>query len=115
MAQVTLSIGGHSYSVACRDGEEQHLYGLGALVDTKAQQALANVSSASEMRSLLFASLLLADELQEAQKSGAAGNFAPAALPAGSGGESNGVDLMMLDALASKLENLATQLENGAR
>ncbi len=103
MAQVTLSIGGNSYSVACKDGEEEHLYRLGTLVDAKAKQAIANVSSASEVRSLLFASLLLADELQDAENAPTTGVSAPFA---------TGVELRELTAIAEKLENLASQLEN---
>ncbi|MGP1281793.1 MAG: cell division protein ZapA [Parasphingopyxis sp.] len=66
MAEVTLSIAGHSYTVACRDGEEDRLRKLGAMVDAKtadAQQAVGG--NLGEARILLFAALLLADEADE--------------------------------------------------
>jgi cell division protein ZapA len=103
MAQVTLNIGGYGYNVACRDGEESHLLQLGELVDRKAKEALSSVSSASEVRQMLFASLLLADELQEALK-GRSGAPAPLVAPA--------PDLSALESVATTLEKLATQLEN---
>ena len=65
MATVNLSIGGHQYAVACRDGGEDHLRQLGAQVDRKAGDATKAVGNASEARILLLAALLLADELGE--------------------------------------------------
>ena len=35
MSNVTLLIGGRSYSVACAEGEEAHVEGLGQLIDGK--------------------------------------------------------------------------------
>ncbi len=105
MAQVTLNIGGYGYNVACRDGEEAHLLALGAVVDSKAKEALSSVTSASEVRQMLFASLLLADELQEAQ-SGKPSAAPPLSTPS--------MDLSALESLAVRLESLATKLENSA-
>ena len=66
MAEVTLSIAGHSYTVACRDGEEERLQKLGAMVDAKTIDAQAAVGgNLGEARVLLFAALLLADEADE--------------------------------------------------
>jgi cell division protein ZapA len=97
MAQVSLIIGGNSYDVSCRDGEEAHLNRLAAIVDKKAIEATAAVGNASEPRKLLFAALLLADELIEAQ------NKQPASTT------QNNVDF---DLLADRLEKLADKLEN---
>ena len=65
MASVEVEIAARKYSVACRDGEEEHLRSVAAIVDRKAQDAAAALGSLSEARQLLFASLLLADELKE--------------------------------------------------
>jgi cell division protein ZapA len=76
MADVELSIGGRSYSIACRDGGEAHLRTLAAHVDKKAQEAASAVGGMNEARQLLFAALLIADELTEAKTevSGAPGD-----------------------------------------
>ena len=63
MAEVDLSIAGRSYRVACRSGEEETLRAAAALVDGKSREALAGLGALSESRQLLFASLLLADQL----------------------------------------------------
>jgi cell division protein ZapA len=102
MAQVTLNIGGNRYDLACRDGEEAHLEEIAAIVDKKAAEARSAVGSAGEVRQLLLASLLLADELDELRNR----NGAPAPAPATS------ADDALLADIATRLESLATRLEN---
>ena len=65
MAHVELSVGGRQYSIACRDGGEAHLRTIAAHVDRKAAEARAAVGDVNEARQLLFAALLLADEIAE--------------------------------------------------
>ena len=96
MAEVTLSIGGRSYTVACRDGGEDHLRGLAARVDRKVAEAQSAVGTASELRQLLFAALLLADDVEE-------GSIA-------SPGPAPDVVHALL-ALASRVEGIADALE----
>ncbi|MFL6777538.1 MAG: cell division protein ZapA [Sphingomicrobium sp.] len=63
MAEVELTIAGRPYKVACRNGEEDTLQQAGALVDSKSREALAGLGTLSESRQLLFAALLLADQI----------------------------------------------------
>ena len=66
MADVTLIVGGHSYTVSCRDGEEERLKSLARMVDEKVGNARQSVGGKlGEARDLLFAALLLADEVDE--------------------------------------------------
>lgn len=66
MAEVTLTIAGRNYTVACRDGEEERLKKLAEMVDAKTIDAQAAVGgNLGEARMLLFAALLLADEAEE--------------------------------------------------
>lgn len=100
MSNVTLDIGGRRYTIACAAGEESHIARLGAAINTRLA-TIPNVSGQSEARSLLFAALLLADELHEA------GTRAPASAPQ--------VDAAgPLEKLADRLESLASQLEASA-
>ncbi|NNC72571.1 MAG: cell division protein ZapA, partial [Sphingomonadaceae bacterium] len=71
MADVTLSIAGHNYTVSCRDGEEAHLRDLGQMVDNKTEEARGAVGETlGESRMLLFAALLLADEVADLRENG---------------------------------------------
>lgn len=67
MSEVRLSVGGRDYTVACADGEEAHIARLGAAIDAKLQQLGGNLST-REAQNLLFAALLLADELHEQRR-----------------------------------------------
>jgi cell division protein ZapA len=104
MASVEVEIAQRKYSVACRDGEEEHLRSVAAIVDRKAKDAAGALGTLSESRQLLFASLLLADELKE-HRSGQA-----PAQPA----ELDPVLVDSLERLAGRVESLAEQLERSA-
>ena len=107
MSNVSLSIGGRSFTVACAEGEESHVLSLGEAIDGKLA-AMGGMSGQSETRMLLFAALLLADQLHEAEA-------IPASGPK-TAGETSADPLPhvaeRLDALAARLENLALQLES---
>jgi cell division protein ZapA len=94
VSNVTLSIGGREYKVACAAGEEAHVAGLGRLIDGKLA-AMEGMTGQSEARTLLFAALLLADELHEAKSARASDTeLAP-----------------LLEQFADRIENLAARLE----
>lgn len=100
MSDVTLTIGGRNYAVACAPGEEGHIRALGQSIDSKLA-GMPAIGGQSEARTLLFAALLLADELHELR-----GGAAPAAAP------DDGATAQKLESLADRLEQLASQLES---
>lgn len=106
MSNLTLKIGGRDYTVACADGEEAHVSALGRLIDDKVQQ-MGNAAQ-SEPRQLLFAALLLADELHEARGRPGGGAAAAAPAPAPLAAEAHAETL---EAIALRLEKCATALE----
>jgi cell division protein ZapA len=103
MAQIEVEVAARRYTVACRDGEEEHLRALAALVDKRAQDAAAALGSLSESRQLLFTSLLLADDLNDRD------GGAPAQAAA-----QNGAVADALERLAERVESLAARLEGEA-
>lgn len=94
MAEVQLTIGGHSYSVTCADGEEAHLQRLGSLVDAEARAAREAAGSMSETWQLLFAALFLADKLPDPD-------------------DGNALLAARIDALAGRIEALAATAARG--
>ncbi len=108
MADVTVDIGGHSYTIACRDGEEAHLLGIAGIVNKKAAEAREAVGGVNEVRQLLFASLLLADELSETREVGGA---ATTSAPPTATAQSNPATLDAIERIATRMEALASQLE----
>ena len=100
MAEVNLTIAGRSYQVGCRPGEEENLVAAARMVDAKSREALAGLGTLSESRQLLFASLLLADQLLE--KPGAPTDLIDPALA------------LRIEALGKRIESLAASFEKSA-
>lgn len=100
MAEVNLTIAGRSYQVGCRAGEEDNLVAAARMVDAKSREALSGLGTLSESRQLLFASLLLADQLLE-KPGAAAAVIDPELAP-------------RIEALAERIESLAKTLEDAS-
>ena len=107
MATVDVEIAARKYAIACRDGEEEHLRSVAVIVDQKAADAATALGSLGEARQLLFASLLLADELKEARE-----GIAPAPPPAEAAPDP--AVASALERLAERMERLADRLEQQA-
>mgnify|MGYP001612459992 CR=1 FL=1 len=63
MAHVTVTVNQRAYTVACDDGEENHLTELANFIDKRVQEIGNSVGQVGDTRLLLMASLLIADEM----------------------------------------------------
>ncbi|MBX7481452.1 cell division protein ZapA [Qipengyuania qiaonensis] len=104
MSDVTLAVGGRNYTVSCADGQEEHVQRLAGVIDGKLGTMGANLSS-QEAKNLLFAALLLADELDEARTQGSSSPGEPQFDQGRFAGQ--------LERVALALENVASTLEGG--
>jgi len=95
MSDVTLTIGDRRHTVACRDGEEPQLRKLGEMLDRHWTTAARASGGLNGERTMLFVALMLADQLDEAERRP----------PEGAGAA-------MLEKVAERLESLAAALEN---
>lgn len=69
MATLTILVNGRQYSLACDDGQEEHLRRLADEVDERARSLTSRMNGqATEVMGLLLASLTLADELIETKR-----------------------------------------------
>lgn len=62
MPEVTITIGGRSFEVACQNGEEHFLHAAAAMLDTEARVLSDQIGRLPESRMLLMAGLMLADK-----------------------------------------------------
>ena len=62
MPLVNVMVNNRAYTIACDDGEEDHLRALAATVDAKTREVLSSVGQVGDTRLLLMAALLIADE-----------------------------------------------------
>ncbi len=67
MPEVSVQIASRTYELACGDGEEQRVQELAAYVDEKVQDLRRQLPGAPEIKLMVFAALLLADESREAR------------------------------------------------
>lgn len=105
MAQVSVTINGRAYPVACDEGEEQRIQDLARAIDGIVNNFARQVGQAGEGRLLVLAALVLADELAEAHevlhREGTEARVAdPSAIAAG------------MNRLAARVEAVAARLES---
>jgi cell division protein ZapA len=106
MASIEVDVAGRRYDVACRDGEEAHLRSLAAIVDKRAKDAASALGGLTETRQLLFAALLIADDLKDVR--------AGAGLPDPTPPPPDPAVAEALERLAERMEKLADRLESEA-
>ncbi len=99
MAEVALQIGDRRHMVACRDGEEDRLRQLGAMLDQRWAVASRAAGTLGAERAMLICALMLADSLDEALHR-----------PPTEGGLNDAA----LERLAGRLEAIAMALEQPA-
>jgi cell division protein ZapA len=66
MPLVNVMVNNRAYTIACDNGEEDHLRSLAEHVDVKVKELLSSVGQVGDQRLLLMAALLIADEHHEA-------------------------------------------------
>ena len=106
MAEVTLTIGGRAYKLACRDGEEDDLRAAGGLLESRVGSLMDAHGAVAEPRLLLMAALLVSGELLERKSNDA--RLSPFPAPA------QGPSMAQFEALAQRAEALAQRLEEAA-
>lgn len=65
MAQVTVTINGREYRMACEDGQESHLMKLSKMLDDRIVQLRGSFGEIGDTRLTVMAALTVADELSE--------------------------------------------------
>ena len=68
MAQVTVLVNGRNYTLACEDGEEEHLTALANFIDSRVAELGRSIGQVGDARLMLMASLVVADELAVAHE-----------------------------------------------
>jgi cell division protein ZapA len=68
MAEISIVVGGRSYRMACDDGQEDHLTGLGRRFDTAIDELRAGFGEVGDQRLTVMAAILMTDRLDEAEK-----------------------------------------------
>jgi cell division protein ZapA len=117
MPLVNVMVNTRAYTIACDDGEEEHLKALAADVDAKVSELLGSVGQVGDQRLILMAALLLADERQVAVSQLEAARRDIETEKAAHGEDANRMEKSesvaadALEAAASRLEALTAKLK----
>jgi cell division protein ZapA len=117
MSQVSVTIGGRAFRLACNPGEEAHLEGLARTVDEKIRTMRASFGEIGDQRLVVMAALTIADELHEARATAQAQlRRAEAAVLAEDAARSDAeVAARALDEMSARVEALAATLAGGGK
>jgi cell division protein ZapA len=114
MGQVTVHINGRSYPVACEPGQEDHLARLASFINMRVQELTERLGQIGDAHLMVIAGLMIADELSEAYD-----RLETERKQSGDSAEGGGADPAVaariaerLEALAGKVENIATRMES---
>src|SRR3954469_10628329 len=116
MPQVTVTISGRTYRIACGEGEEAHLERLAALYHGKIQELRGSFGEIGDMRLHVMATLTLADEITETKRKLETSEVeagAPRARAAADEERAQAKEAQLADALtkaAERIERLAKSL-----
>jgi cell division protein ZapA len=108
MSQVSVTIDGRKYRLACNEGEEARLESLAALIDEKIGEMRKTFGEIGDQRLVIMAALTLADSLTEARDNAAADRK-----------RSDDAELRAnamastIDKLGARVESIATRLSGG--
>jgi cell division protein ZapA len=110
-------VNSRAFTIACDDGEEEHLKELAAHVDTKMRELIGSVGQVGDQKLMLMAALLVTDELFEARgkvdnHAKKAGELATAQAELhGRTSKSEQIAATALDDAAKRLESIVEKLK----
>jgi cell division protein ZapA len=113
MPLVNVMVNARAYTIACDEGEEEHLRELAATVDAKAREVLSSVGQVGDARLLLMAAILIADEHHGGREEAAGRSAGHAALAAELEERVTAAETkaaVALEQVASRLEQIAAGL-----
>lgn len=67
MSKVTISLNGRAFTIGCEEGQQAYLRDLAGHLDGHVRDLADKVGQIGDVRLLLMASLIVADEMREAQ------------------------------------------------
>lgn len=68
MSQVTVTIAGKTYRMACDDGQEDHLFGLAHRLDTTIDELRKVFGEIGDQRLTVMSAITVLDQLSEAER-----------------------------------------------
>src|SRR5437868_5445956 len=112
MPLVNVVVNNRTYTIACDDGEQEHLKELAGHVDAKVRELAGSVGQVGDQKLMLMAAVLITDELLEARarlegQAKKVGELSEShAELSGRAGQSEGHAARALEDAAARIENI---------
>lgn len=112
MAEISITINGRNYGIACDDGQEKRVRELAAYVDARLREIARAGAASNESHLLVLTSIILADEVADLRMSGAGAAQQPQA-PVGvaMSEEDEEAIVSAIDLLAARIDSIASSLQ----
>ena len=111
MAEVTISIKGRYYDIACDDGQEGRVIKLAAYIDEKMQAVSRSASAYNEAHLMILTSLLLTDELFEARDSAVSATATSSQQPISNNIENEKEVMIKIQKITKRIEGLNARVK----
>ena len=110
MAEISITINGRNYGIACDDGQERRVQELGRYVDMRLREIARAGAATNESHLLVLTTIILADEIADMK---AHGSMIPQPSQTGvriSDEEEEGI-VSAIDLLAARIDQIAGSLQ----
>jgi len=115
MAEITITIKGRSYDIACDDGQEGRIVDLASYIDNKLQMISRSGSAYNEAHLMVLTSLVLADELFEIKEKGSVAQDSVSLKEAKSAKEADERQIAeMLNKVTNRIDSIAERLQKAS-
>lgn len=112
MAEISITINGRNYGIACDDGQEKRVQELGRYVDGRLREIARAGGATNESHLLVLTAIILADEIADIRSQSHA-SMAPVAQPVGVriSEEEEEAIVSAIDLLAARIDAIAGNLQ----
>lgn len=110
MAEISITINGRNYGIACDDGQEKRVQELARYVDLRLREIARAGAASNESHLLVLTAIILADEISDMK---ASGNTLPnpSAVGVKMSGEEEEAIVSAIDLLAARIDQIAGNLQ----
>ncbi|PZO80105.1 MAG: cell division protein ZapA [Micavibrio aeruginosavorus] len=115
MAEITITINGRNYGIACDDGQERRVQDLARYVDGRLREIARAGAASNESHLLVLTAIILADEIADMRSAGAALERQVASQQPASGvritEDEEETIVSAIDLLAARIDQIAVNLQ----
>lgn len=111
MAEISITINGRNFGIACDDGQERRVMELARYVDTRLREIARAGAASNESHLLVLTSIILADEIADLKAGGQPTAGTQSHVGVRISDEEEEAIVSAIDLLASRIDQIAGNLQ----